>query len=143
MLVVPLRKPVTIPVPAPTLAMVGLVLLHAPPGVALVSVIGVDKQTALPPALGVIGFTVIAAIAVQPLVNVYDTLATPDDTPVTMPEDAPIDAIPGASLVQVPPALALVRVITELTQTRDKPVTGDKRLTVSEKVTLQPDPPNV
>ena len=51
MVVVPPLKPVTTPVPAPTLATPGLLLLHAPPAVGSVSNISEPWQTVLLPEI--------------------------------------------------------------------------------------------
>jgi hypothetical protein len=64
--------------------------------------------------------------------------STPAVTPVTTPVEEPIDAkVP--LLLQVPPALALLNVIVEPTQTLARPVIGaGNGLTVTVVVVIQP-----
>lgn len=52
MVTVPGPIPVTMPVPAPTVATAVVLQLHVPPGVASVSVIEDNAQTALAPTIG-------------------------------------------------------------------------------------------
>jgi hypothetical protein len=60
--------------------------------------------------------------------------------PDTSPEEIPIVAIPGALLLQVPPAVASARVRVRPTQSEVGPVIGDKGLTVMLLVIKQPAP---
>lgn len=68
MVVVPVVIPVTMPVVAPTVAIAGLALVHAPPGVVVVSVVVLPIHTVPAPPIGEgIAFTVTIAVTVQPL----------------------------------------------------------------------------
>jgi hypothetical protein len=68
----PVAIPVTTPVPAPTAAMEGLLLLHTPPGVASVNAVVCPTHPGLTPAIGlaVAVITVAVAVAVHPDDNV-------------------------------------------------------------------------
>lgn len=67
MVAVPFNSPFTIPVPAPTVATVLLLLLHAPPPV-LLSVVALPTQTLDEPAIAVgNGFTVTIVFTWQPV----------------------------------------------------------------------------
>lgn len=67
MLTVPADMPVTRPVADPTVAMAGSLLLHAPDGVASVSVVVAVAHTTVLPATGVgTGSAVTACMALQP-----------------------------------------------------------------------------
>jgi hypothetical protein len=58
----------------------------------------------------------------QPVPKVYLITEVPAETPVTIPVPAPIDAIPGESLLQVPPAVISLRVVSNPVQTSVVPV---------------------
>ncbi len=70
MLAVPTATPVTTPVVKPTLAMVVLLLLQVPPGVALESPPVPPTQTELAPIIADgSGFTVTIAVLVHPVAS--------------------------------------------------------------------------
>jgi len=65
MLAVPADTPVTIPV-EPTVALPGLLLLHAPPAVASVRLTVEPTHTGAAPVIAVIGLTVTITVFWQP-----------------------------------------------------------------------------
>jgi hypothetical protein len=71
------------------------------------------------------GFTVRIAVALilhpKPLVTVYDIVAFPADTPVTIP-DVPTVAIAGAELLHTPLAVILLKVVVASSHTDNVPV---------------------
>ena len=69
-LVTATTSPVTIPVVEPIVAAAVLLLLQVPPVVASLNVIVDPAQTLLEPEIADIGLTVIACIAVHPVVAV-------------------------------------------------------------------------
>lgn len=95
----------TIPEDAPIDAMDGAPVLHAPPVVALLSV--VVLQSDVTPEIGVSGFTVTVTVAMQPIGVVYWMTVEPLDTPVITPELLPMVAIEVLPLIQVPPGAEL------------------------------------
>ena len=69
----------------------------------------------------------------------YDIVAVPDETPLTMPDEDPITAIVLLLLLQVPPVVVQVSVVVETVVTEVAPVIAEGRgLTVTEDV--KPDP---
>ena len=88
MVVVPAAIPVTEP-PEETVATAVLLLLHAPPDVALVKAATAPSQTATDDgtiATGVV-LTVTGFVTKQPVPKAYEILATPTETPVTSPPE--------------------------------------------------------
>ena len=67
-------------------------------------------------------------------------IALPADPPVTIPEEAPTEAIRGDEVVQVPPDVVLVRVDELPEHKLEIPLMADgKGLTVNTKVEMQPE----
>jgi hypothetical protein len=132
--------PVTMPVPAPTEAIAGLLLLHTPPEVGCVRVRVWPSQTeSVPTMADGAGVTVTTTVDRQPAVNAYVMVAVPGATPVTTPVVRPTVAMPVLLLVQVPPVDAFVSVIVEATQTLVGPTMGAAAFTtVTTMVTEQP-----
>ena len=134
---VPDEMPVAMPVPAATVAMDGLALLHVPPGIALLSKALVPTQTV--PALVIAGgraMTEMTVVVGQPP-KVYVQMADPPVRPTTEPDVAPIDIV-EEELLHVPP-LALARVIELPTHTDAGPVIGGgSGFTVTDLLTEQP-----
>ena len=129
--------PVTIPVPAPIVATPVLLLLQLPPTDGLVRVIVAPWHTLAIPDMGAgIPETVIVAVAIQPVANVYVIVAVPADTPVTTPVDEPIEAIAVLLLLQLPPPLPSLKVVVAKRNTVMVPVMeAGKALTVTACVT--------
>ena len=74
---VPVVSPVTVPLSEPTVALAGLLLLQVPPGGVPESVIEALTQTAVPPVMVGIGFTVTVALPVMVLLQpVTELVAT-------------------------------------------------------------------
>ena len=126
MVLVPLVAPVTTPVELPTVATAGTVLLHTPPGVALLSVPGVPMQMIPLPVIGAgtgVAFTVTTAVT-GPEATLYVIVVVPAETPVTIPDADPIVATAGVLDVQVPPGVASASVVVPVTHTVNVPVIG-------------------
>ena len=99
---VPIATPVTTPVPE-ILALAGTELIQAPPADALLRAVVPPVHTfSIPVMAPGVGFTVTTTVAVQPVGSVYDIVAVPPATPVTLPEASTV-AMAGVPLSQVPP----------------------------------------
>jgi hypothetical protein len=84
------------------------------------------------------GLTVITAVVTQPVGKVYVTTAVPADWPVTTPTVSIVATVVGA-IDQVPPAVALLRVIVNPLQTTRAPDMPDGNgLTVTVYNVKQP-----
>jgi hypothetical protein len=104
MVVVPVERPVTIPLVASTVAIDILLLLQVPVEVASLSVIVDPGHTDEAPVIAAgRGFTVAMAVATQPVGKVYDMVAVPSVRPVTTPLPEPMAATEPLSLDHVPP----------------------------------------
>ena len=136
MVTTPADAPVTTP-PA-TVATDGLLLVHAPPGVASLNVIDEPTHTVPGPDIGPSGpLTVIGEVTVHEP-TVYVIVATPADTPLTLPVDD-TTATPVLLLVHTPPPVASVNAIDELTHTAVGPTMAvSVPLTVTNTPTEQP-----
>jgi hypothetical protein len=112
MIEVPIVRPVTTPLMLPMVATVGLLLVHIPPPTLLPNVVVVPAQALLVPVMAPGASSVVNTVVVrQPVPSVYDIVAVPVATVVTMPDVEPIVATPVLSLVHIPPPVALVRVV--------------------------------
>ena len=122
-------SPVTIPVPEPTDAMPGALLLQVPKGVRSLKDVVKPEHTLSTPSIAVgKGLTVMAAVLV------VDT-----DPPVTTPEVNPTDAIPLALLLHVPPAVISLNVVVRPEHTSIVPVIkAGNGFTVTTTVAIQP-----
>jgi hypothetical protein len=107
MVTLPAETPLTTPVPAPAVATDVLLLVHVPPGVALLSVVVAPTQTVEEPGLmaGGAAITVTGFVTKHPA-TVYVMLAVPVPVPVTIPV-LPTVATEVLLLAQVPPGVAL------------------------------------
>jgi hypothetical protein len=122
--VVPSDMPVTIPVVGLTVPTAVLELLHVPPAVGFDRVVVAPRHAVGIPVIAPgDATTVMIAVSKQPP-NAYVTIVVPGDTPVIMPLDEPMVATPVLLLVQLPPAVVLLRVTDELTQIVESPVIG-------------------
>lgn len=99
----PAKMPHTIPDEVPTVAIVGLLMLHEPPVVRSLNVVHIPSHTEVVPVIAAgNGFTVTFAVALQPVVvDVAAMVTTPLATPVTIPVVAPTVAIPVLLLLHV------------------------------------------
>jgi hypothetical protein len=137
----PAATPVTIPVPAPTVALAVLLLLQAPPALILLNVMVEATQTLFAPLIGASGFTVTAVWLLQPVARVYIILGVPAATPVTIPDADPTVAWAVLLLLQVPPAVRSDKVVVKPIQTLVVPViTAGIGLTVIAEVIKHPVP---
>lgn len=139
--VVPGTLPVTTPPPV-IVALLGELLVHAPPGEALLSTIvpplahtpdgpDIDEGS----RLTVTDFTEEQPVAV----SVYDILVTPRATPVTTPVADPTVASDGMLLLQVPPAVALVIGVVAPVQAFEEPtIAAGGGFTVIEVIADEP-----
>ena len=93
------------------------ITLQVPPFTALLSVTVAPSQTEVLPLKDPgVEFTETARIAKQPVTgNVYETVVFPTDTPVifTVDEEALIVAVAGAAILQFPPAVPSVKLVTD------------------------------
>jgi hypothetical protein len=116
-------------------------LLQAPPDVVLLKVVVISWQTLAVPLMDAtegMGLTVMLVIALQPAVEVYVISVAPDAIPDTTPFVDPIVATEVATLVHVPPEVALESVIVEEAQTAGEPIIAATSLTVTILVTVTP-----
>ena len=120
---VPDDTPVTTPVAGSTVATAGVALLHVPPAVASPNVVVDPTHTERVPVIAAgNGLTVTVAVREHPVGKVYDITEVPAETPVTTPVDELTVATAGVALLQVPPAVALLNVVVDPTQTDIVPV---------------------
>ena len=121
----PATAPIIIP-PAMAIAF-ALLVLHVPPGTALLRVMDVVAQTAagpvIVPASGC-GFTVNDRTDWQPVGSVYIITVVPAFKPATMPVADPTDATEVLLLLHVPPAGSPLSVADNPAHTLLLPVTG-------------------
>jgi hypothetical protein len=104
MVTIPPTIPVTTPV-ADMVARKAWLLLHVPPAIELVSVMGLPIQTSLAPVIFTCGIVSTATIPVlrHPVGNTYVIREVPKVRPFTIPELLPIDATLLVPLLHVPP----------------------------------------
>ena len=140
MVAAPVAIPVTTPLPDPTAAIVGLLLIHTPPLMLLVSVVVAPEHILVAPLIGADAFTVITAVAAQPAGVRYVIVTLPPAIPDNTPVAEPIVATPVLLLLQVPPPIPLIRAVVAPTHTLLAPVIADKALTVIPTLALQPAP---
>jgi hypothetical protein len=148
MVTLPAATPVTTPV-LDIVAFVSSLELHVPPAVALLNVVVEPAHTVVVPVIpATVGLgltvTVTVELLVQPaaFVTVYVTVVLPAATPVTTPELF-IVAFVGSLLDQVPPLVALDKVVVLPAQTFVVPVIGPTvgaALTVISFVTVVEQP---
>lgn len=121
--------------------MVGLLLVHEPPGVASASVAVLLMQSDDGPVMAAgSGLTVNGAVTVQPEPREYVMVTVPAVMPDTEPDDEPMVAMEVLLLVQVPPPAASVSRVPPDTQTRKVPPIGaGPEFTVMVFVAVQPD----
>ena len=118
----PALIPVTTPV-AETVPIAGVVVLHAPPGVAEVKAAVRPIHTwPGPPMKAGTGLTVTVAVLIQPVPREYVISAVPEAIPVTTPVEASTEAMLGDALVHVPPGMVFVKVVVLFTHTVNGPV---------------------
>jgi hypothetical protein len=123
---VPAERPVTIPV-LPTVATEVLADDHVPPVEVLVNVMEDPAMTedtpVIEPAIGVL-FTVIVLVAIAvPQVFVFEYVITTTPLPVTVTIPVlPTVAISTLLLIQLPPAIELIRVVDDPVHNSEAPV---------------------
>jgi hypothetical protein len=124
MFVLPTEAPVRIPDVEPIVATEGVPLVHRPPVILLDNVEEPPTQLVnvpdIVPALSVCTVTIF--VAKQPPETTYEIRDVPAETPVTVPVDDPIVAMPVDTDVQVPPEVAFTSVVEFPTQTEAVPV---------------------
>jgi hypothetical protein len=128
MVAVPAVFPVTMP-EVPIDAISGLLLVHVPPLVVLLSVVVLPVQTVAVPVMALttvpgvtVTFLVVRAVP-QSVVTIYDIVLVPADMPVTIPV---MPTVPTAVLLllQEPPGDALLSAVVLPAQTEATPVIG-------------------
>ena len=129
-----------IPDDDPMVALVTSLLLHVPPPVASLNVVENPLHIVNVPVIAAgTGFTVAAAVVMQPVGKAYVIVGLPAATPVTMPLPVPTVAKPVLLLLHVPPVVPSLSVVVWLTQTDMVPVMpAGSGLTVSADVIKQP-----
>ena len=141
---VPVATPVTIPVPATTVASPELLLVHMPPLVPSVRGMVAPIQTEVVPVIAAgDALTVIGVIALHPPLMVYVILAVPAETPVTTPVPDITVAIAVLPLLHAPPDVVLLNVVVKPVQTVAIPVFVGNDETVTTVELAQPIPVNV
>ena len=120
------------PEEAPTVAIDKLLLLQLPLGVTSDSVIVEAWQNAMLPVIAAgKGLTAITLVITQPVGAVSVIVVVPVATPVTIPLDRPMVAVPVLLLIHVPPEAASVSVEVAPMHTVDgPPIAGGIGLTV-------------
>jgi hypothetical protein len=133
--------PFTTPDEEPTEAVAGVLLLHVPPVVILVSVMDEPRHTLPGPEIAAgNGLMVTMADVLQPVPRVYSIAAVPAATPDTIPV-APAAATDGAPLDQVPPGVGLDNVVVPPAHVLIVPVmSAGSALTVTVCVRKHPVP---
>lgn len=126
----PPEIPVNIPVNAPIVPTAVILLLHVPPDKVSLKESVAPAHSAARPAMADGGvLTVTVFVATQPVGKLYEIVAVPNDTGVTIPVDEPIDTAGPLSL-HTPPVAESLRVIGEPHKMGD-PVIGCKLFTVT------------
>ena len=126
----PAEIPVSIPVDDPIVPTVVILLLHVPPGkVSLKESVAPAHMVARPAIADGGVFTVTVFVVTQPVGKLYEIVAVPGDTGVTMPVDEPIDIAEPLSLHTPPVAESLMVIGTP--HKIDDPVIGCKLFTVT------------
>ena len=117
-----------------------LLLLQVPPVVVLLNAVVNPTHTFNVPAIAAgLGLTVRPIVVIQPAAEVYVIVSAPLARPDTMPEVEPMVASAGVLLVQVPPAVASVKVVVAPTHKVVEPaIAAGSGLTVTGVVTKQP-----
>jgi hypothetical protein len=130
--------PFTIPVLAPIVATVVVLLVHPPPPIESVSVSDDPIHTTGEPFITPgNGYTVTIVVTEQPSPRAYVIVTVPADTPTT-PTLVTI-AIAVSLLLHVPPVTESVRMVIEPTQTESAPKIGPgDRVTVIITVAMHP-----
>jgi hypothetical protein len=124
-MVVPAFTPVMLPLTSSASAILSSLLLHVPPPTFDKVAVAFTHTLEDPEIAEGSGFTLITAVAVatpQLLLIVYVTEAVPTAIPETTPVEAPIVAIDGLLLVQLPPKTVLDSVAAEPWQTDEGPI---------------------
>ncbi len=141
MVAVPADTPEIIPVVDPAIAIAVLLLLHVPVP-ALLSVVAELTQTDVVPVIADgTGLIVTSVVSLQPVVNLYVTIAVPTETAATMPVPDPTVATSVLLLLHVPPAVPLLSVVDDAEHALGTPAVGNMGLTSTEAVTIQLKPP--
>ena len=136
---VPVSRPLTRPLPVPTVATAVLLLLQVPPPEPSVNAVDDPAQTFRLPVIppGTV-LTVTVVVVIQPVDSVYVIVDVPGVPPVTKPEADPIVATTVLLLIHVPPPASL-KVVDRPEHTDVVPVIADGNgLTVATFVTLHP-----
>jgi len=103
---------------APIVATAVLLLVHMPPVVASLNVIVDALHITVVPRIADIGATLTVAVDLQPVdVTRYVIVPVPDETPVTIPDSEPTEALVEVLLLQTPPAVASLSVTVPPTHT--------------------------
>ena len=104
--------PLTRPVPKPTVAIAGRLLVHVPPGTGWLNDDVIPSHALSVPTIATgAGVTVTTIVDVQPALNAYVIVVVPGLMPVTIPVAEPILPTAGVLLAQLPPGVLLVSVI--------------------------------
>ena len=135
---VPVDMPVTIPEEEPIVPIRVFELLHVP-DILLLKVAVSPVHTWWLPLITGTGLTVMVLFTVQLPPSEYIMLAVPELIPVTMPLPMPTIATVVLLLVQVPKAMASLKVIEEPSHTDERPViTAGAGVTVITIVVVHP-----
>jgi len=122
-------------------AVAGAELTHTPPVTVLVNDIVVDAHKAVGPVIAAgCASMVMVAVAVQPAIEVKVITDIPAFAPVTMPLEAPTEAL-VLLLAQVPVPVASDKVVDAPLQMAIVPVIADTAFTFIVAVTAQPPVP--
>jgi hypothetical protein len=140
MVAIPASNPVTIPVPDPTLAVAGSLLLHVPPLVKSASVTVLPTHSEVPPVIPAgAAFTVIALYIRQPVPSEYVIVTVPAAIPLTIPLSEPMVATAILLLLHAPPPTPSLSIVVPPTHTFDDPlIAGGAVLTFTVVVIAQP-----
>lgn len=115
---VPVARPETMPEKLPTVATLVLELVHVPPPASVSEIVELMQTDDEPVIAAGKAFTVTMPVAAQPELSVYEIVAVPTFTPLTVPPDTV--AIVVELLLHVPPPVASERmVVPDLHRERD------------------------
>ena len=125
MVAVPWAIPVTTPVVLPTVATDGVLLVHVPPIVVLVTVVVEPIHIGATPKIGAAGGTTVTISVTNVDPHVFVTIYEMTDVPVATPETIPLlltVATPVLALLQAPPVVTSANVVEPVVQSDVVPV---------------------
>lgn len=130
MVAVPGPTPDVTPVDILTVAIVVLLLLHAPPPARLLSMVALPWQNAVVPVMGNSALMLTVVVAIHPAGVVYVIVDVPAASALTLPTASMVATV-VLLLVHVPPSVELLRAVVLPTHAVVVPVIGETGFTVT------------